>query len=70
MKAFILVVLSCFMLLVACVSPELKKLEEEQIIRDKNVQTVRGFFRLLEEEKIRDFTELYADNGKQITPYH
>jgi len=70
MKVFILLVISSILLLSACVSPEVEKQEKEQITREKNIDTVRKFFRLLEEEKINEFAELYAENGKQVNPYH
>ena len=40
-----------------------------EAVRERNVETVKTFLRLLEEEKIGDYLELYADNGKQVNPY-
>ncbi|MEM8891071.1 MAG: nuclear transport factor 2 family protein [Bacteroidota bacterium] len=34
-----------------------------------NTETVRKFFRLLEEENIAAFIELFAEDGQQINPY-
>lgn len=59
-----------FLIIVACASPELKKLEENYMTRNENITTVRKFFKLLEDEKIKEFSELYAENGKQVNPYH
>ncbi len=69
MKIFY-VIIPLFLMLFACTSPELTALKESNMTRDKNIETVRNFFRLLEEEKIAEFAELYAENGKQINPYH
>ena len=35
----------------------------------RNKETVRQFFRLLEEENIPAFIDLFAENGKQVNPY-
>lgn len=43
---------------------------DNKMTRDQNIQTVQTFFRLLEEEKIREFSNLFAENGKHINPYH
>jgi ketosteroid isomerase-like protein len=40
------------------------------LTRERNIETVRTFFRLLEQRKIKEFSELFAENGKQINPYH
>jgi ketosteroid isomerase-like protein len=39
-------------------------------VRDKNIQRVKTFLRLLEQEKIEDFSQLFAKNGKHINPFH
>ncbi|MGH1362271.1 MAG: nuclear transport factor 2 family protein [Calditrichia bacterium] len=70
MRIFTFAILVCLILWTACTSPDLKKLEEDQISRDANIETVSKFFKLLEEEKIRDFIDLFAENGKQVNPYH
>lgn len=36
----------------------------------KNKETVKLFFRFLEEENIQAFVDLFAQNGRQINPYH
>ncbi len=54
----------------ACASPELKEMEEKTMTRNNNIATVKQFFKLLEEENIKAFAELYAEDGKQINPYH
>ncbi|MEM6800414.1 MAG: nuclear transport factor 2 family protein [Bacteroidota bacterium] len=36
---------------------------------NSNKETVRKFFRLLEEENISAFIELFAEDGQQINPY-
>ena len=59
-----------FVLIIACTSPELQKMEKEKMTRTQNIETVKKFLRLLEQEKIEEFSELYAENGKQINPYH
>jgi ketosteroid isomerase-like protein len=40
------------------------------LTREKNVQTVKNFFRLIEQRKIKEISELYTENGKNIAPYH
>jgi len=39
-------------------------------IGQQNKETVREFFRLLEKEDIQAFVGLFAENGRQINPYH
>ena len=43
---------------------------DDSMDRKRNIQTVRTFFNLLEKEDIRAFSDLFAENGKQINPYH
>ena len=38
--------------------------------REKNIQTIQNFFRFIEQRKIEELSELYAENGKNIAPYH
>ncbi len=38
--------------------------------REKNIQTVRTFFKFIEQRKIKELSELYSENGKNIAPYH
>lgn len=38
-------------------------------IANKNKETVKVFFSLLEQENIPDFIDLFAENGKQVNPY-
>ena len=41
----------------------------KMVIGDRNKETVRKFFRLLEEENIDDLVELFAEGGVQRNPY-
>lgn len=43
---------------------------ETKMKREANAETVKLFFQLLEEEKIEEFANLFAENGKHINPYH
>lgn len=36
---------------------------------ERNKETVKQFFQLLEKEDIKAFVELFAESGKQINPY-
>ena len=38
--------------------------------RSKNIQSVQRFYSLLEQENIPAFLDLFAENGKQVNPYH
>ena len=38
--------------------------------REKNIKTVQSFFRLIEQRKIEELSELYAEDAKNIAPYH
>ena len=37
--------------------------------QSRNIQTVKKFLQLLESEKIDQFVDLFAENGKQLNPY-
>ncbi len=39
-------------------------------VSQQNKETVREFFRLLEKEDIPAFITLFAENGRQVNPYH
>jgi len=49
--------------------PELGK-ERKNLNRERNIQTVQSFFKLIDQRKIKEISELYAENGKNIAPYH
>lgn len=36
----------------------------------RNKETVRHFFRFLEQNEVSNFVGLFAENGKQVNPYH
>ncbi len=38
--------------------------------RARNIQSARNLLRFLEQRRLQDFAELFADNGKWIHPYH
>ena len=42
---------------------------ESQSTAEKNKETVRRFFALLEKEDIPSFIDLFAENGRQVNPY-
>lgn len=42
---------------------------EDSLTVTRNIATVKQFLRLLEEEKISDYINLYAEDGMQINPY-
>ncbi|MEM6706141.1 MAG: nuclear transport factor 2 family protein [Acidobacteriota bacterium] len=42
---------------------------DEQAVGRRNKETVRTFFRRLEEENIAGFLELFARDGRQLNPY-
>lgn len=46
-----------------------KQLEMKETLAERNKELVRTFFKLLEEENIPAFINLFAENGKQINPY-
>lgn len=64
MKNFFLVAIIMAALLgPACSCPKQK-------VRERNIETVKKFFMLLEKENIKAFVDLYVKDGKQINPYH
>ena len=38
--------------------------------RERNIETARNAFKFLEQRKFKEFSELFAENGKWILPYH
>ncbi len=42
----------------------------KEVFAKRNKATVRRFFQLLEEENIRAFVDLFADDGEQLNPYN
>ena len=38
--------------------------------REENIETTRTFVRLLEQRRLEEFSELFAEDGKWIHPYH
>ena len=38
--------------------------------RERNIETARNAFRFLEQRRFEEFSELFAENGKWIHPYH
>ena len=38
-------------------------------VRARNIETVKTFLSLLEQEKIQEFIDLFSENGKQTNPY-
>ena len=40
------------------------------VSREKNIQNARNVLRFLEQRKFKEFSELFAENGKWIHPYH
>jgi ketosteroid isomerase-like protein len=40
------------------------------MFRERNIETARNVFRLLEQRKFKEFSELFTENGKWIHPYH
>jgi ketosteroid isomerase-like protein len=38
--------------------------------REQNVETTRNVFKFLEQRRFKEFSELFAENGKWIHPYH
>lgn len=64
MKKFISKLMIIFLItisLIAC--------ENKSKVRTENIETVRTFLKLLEEEKIEQFVNLFSENGKQVNPY-
>jgi len=44
--------------------------EGTAVSREKNIQNARNVLRFLEQRKFKEFSELFAENGKWIHPYH
>lgn len=42
---------------------------KDSVTAARNIATVKKFLRLLEEEKISEYIDLYAEDGMQINPY-
>jgi len=40
------------------------------VTRERNIETARNLFRFLEQRRLKEFSELFAENGKWIHPYH
>jgi len=40
------------------------------VSRQRNIETTRNVFRLIEKFRFDEFSELFAENGKWIHPYH
>ena len=38
--------------------------------KEVNIETARNFFRFLEQRRLKEFSELFTENGKWIHPYH
>ena len=38
--------------------------------RERNIQSARNLLRFLEERRLEDFAELFADDAKWVHPYH
>ena len=57
------------MMVVALVLVSCKADQTLEQTRNRNINTVKTFLRLLEEEKIEDYVDLYAADGKQVNPY-
>lgn len=47
-----------------------KQMELKMNIGEKNKETVRAFFKAIENENAREIANLFAENGKQVNPYH
>ena len=43
---------------------------ENEVIKERNIETARKTFRFLEQRRLKEFSELFAENGKWIYPYH
>jgi ketosteroid isomerase-like protein len=40
------------------------------MVREENIQTSLNLLRFLEKRKLKEFSELFSENGKWIHPYH
>ncbi len=38
--------------------------------REKNIETATNMLKFLEQKKLKQFSELFAENGKWVHPYH
>ena len=38
--------------------------------REENIETARKLLRYMEQKKLKKFSELFAENGKWVHPYH
>jgi ketosteroid isomerase-like protein len=38
--------------------------------REENIKTARKLLRYMEQKKLKEFSELFAENGKWVHPYH
>jgi ketosteroid isomerase-like protein len=38
--------------------------------KEQNIEAARNVFRFLEQRKLKEFSELFAENGKWVLPYH
>ncbi|MHA2021232.1 MAG: nuclear transport factor 2 family protein [Candidatus Thorarchaeota archaeon] len=43
---------------------------KNDLTREENIETVRRFVRFLEQRRLKEFSELFTENGKWIHPYH
>ncbi len=69
MKRAVLLIAPLLAIVISCTAMNAGE-GEKAMTRQKNTETVRLFFSLLEQEKIREFSELFAEKGKHINPYH
>ena len=37
---------------------------------ERNIKTIYSLLRFLEQRKIKEYSELFAENGKHVNPYH
>jgi len=40
------------------------------LTRDENIETARNLLRFMEQKRFKEFSELFAENGKWIHPYN
>ncbi len=66
MKRILTLISITFFLAAALLSCE-KNTAKKQM---KNIATVKTMLKLLEQEKIKDMINLFAENGKQVNPYN
>jgi ketosteroid isomerase-like protein len=41
-----------------------------KVKRERNIETAQNVFRFLEQRKLKEFSELFAENGKWVHPYN